>query len=109
MRHGGIAYLRALPLGVLVEFDELVEDPMGLGVGVVLVEPHVSYWKYKTNENLTGKRRQAEVSTARRQVPFAPETVRTVQTAQGIPMDAAMIFMGRPGNMDSDGFVCTYT
>ena len=41
---------------------------------------------------------------ARRQIPLAPETVRTVQTAQGMSMDAAMIFMGKPGNMDNDDF-----
>ena len=104
VRHRGIAHLGALPLGVLVQFDDLEEDPCGLGKGVVLVEPHVSYWKYKTHENLTGKRKQAEVSMARRQIPLAPEPVRTVQTAQGMSMDAAMIFMGKPGNMDDDDF-----
>ena len=41
---------------------------------------------------------------ARRQIPLAPEPVRTVQTAQGMSMDAAMIFMGKPGNMDMDDY-----
>jgi hypothetical protein len=104
VRHRGIAQLRALPLGVLVKFDDLEEDPLGLGKGVVLVEPHVSYWKYTTHENLTGKRKQADVSMARRQIPLAPEPVRTVQTAQGMSMDAAMIFMGKPGNMNADDY-----
>ena len=104
VRHKGIAQLRALPLGVVVEFADVQEDLVGLGKGRILVEPHVSYWKYKTHENLTGKRKQAEVSMARRQVPLAPEPIRTVQTAQGMSMDAAMLFMGKPGNMDADDY-----
>ena len=48
VRHRGVAYLRALPKGVLVKFDDYLGNPMGLGPGVVLVEPYVSYWKYKT-------------------------------------------------------------
>ena len=104
VRHRGIAYLQALPKAVLVKFDDYRANPMGLGEGVVLVEPHVSYWKYKTHENLTGKRKQAEVSMARRQIPLAPEAVRTVQTAQGMSMDAAMICMAKPGNMDDDDY-----
>ena len=104
VRHKGIAQLRALPLGVVVEFADVQEDLVGLGKGRILIEPHVSYWKYKTHENLTGKRKQAEVSMARRQVPLAPEPIRTVQTAQGMSMDAAMLFMGKPGNMDADDY-----
>ena len=104
VRHRGIACLRALPKGVLVKFDDYLEDPLGLGVGVVLVEPHVSYWQYKTNDNLSGEREQVAVSMARRQIPLVPEAVRTVQSAQGMSMDAAMMFMGKPGNMDDDDF-----
>ncbi|MCP4743548.1 MAG: hypothetical protein GY871_15185, partial [Actinomycetales bacterium] len=102
-RQAGYAVLKALPLAVLVEFDDSEED-VGYGKGVAVVEPHVSYWKYRTHENLTGKRKPAEVSMARRQIPLAPEAVRTVQTAQGMSMDAAMIFMGKPGNMDMDDY-----
>ena len=71
----------------------------------VAVEPHVSDWAHKTHENLTGKRKQAEVRMARRQIPLAPEGVRTVQTAQGMSMDAAAIYMAKPGStMDMDDY-----
>ena len=41
---------------------------------------------------------------ARRQVPLAPEPIRIVQTAQDMSRDAAMLFMGKPGNMDADDY-----
>ena len=103
VRQRGFALLKALPVAVLVKFKGFEED-VGYGKGVVVVEPHVSYWKYRTHENLTGQRKPVEVSMARRQIPLAPESVRTVQTAQGMSMDAAMIFLGKPGNMDLDDY-----
>ena len=61
---------------------------MGLVLGVVLVEPHVCYWKFKTRGETPVCR---SVLMARRQIPLALEAVRTVQTPQGMSMDAAMI------------------
>ena len=42
---------------------------------------------------------QREVNMLRTQIPLAPEKERTVQTAQGMTMDAAKIFLARPGTM----------
>ena len=39
---------------------------------------------------------------SRTQIPLAPERVRTVQTAQGLSMDSATMFLQRPGNMNED-------
>ena len=36
------------------------------------------------------------------QIPLAPEKERTVQTAQGMTMDAAKIFLTRPGTMSHE-------
>ena len=93
--------LKCLPQGVLVRFDGLTED-VGFGKGIVSVSPVKSDWLYKTHDEAYGKRRMKEIPVSRVQVPLAPEAVRTVQTAQGMSMDAATMFLQRPGNMSED-------
>ena len=104
LRHRGVVYLQASLEGVFVKFVDYRGVSMGLGEGVLLVERHVSYWKYKIHEYLRWKRKQAEVSIARRQIPLAPPAVCIVHTVQGMSMGAALICMAKPGNMDDHDY-----
>jgi hypothetical protein len=76
-RSRGYVVLSRLPLAVYVRFDDFQED-LGAGVGVVPIEPHKSDWVYKTHERGTGRRLLVELRMSRRQIPLAPEKVRTV-------------------------------
>ncbi len=72
------------------------------GHGVVAVEPCVAGWDFKTHEQLTGQRLPTTLKMSRRQIPLAPEKVRTVQTAQGLSMDACTMYLNKPGTMCGD-------
>ena len=105
-RKAGHVVLRYLPKAVLVKFDHLADQDVGFEgrPGVVAVEPHGNSWKYKTHDRWSGDHKLVEVPMRRYQIPLAPEKVRTVQTAQGLTMDAAAIFLGRPRNMSEDDY-----
>ena len=92
-----------------MEFDDLLEGPMGICVCVVLVEPWVSYWNCNTHDNLTGKRKSSASSMAFRQSPLTSVAVRTVQIAHGMCMDAAMKIVAKLGNVDDDVYWTTCT
>ena len=100
--------LRQLPRGVFVRFDGFTED-LGAGPGVVLVRPVQNKWKYNAHVVVGGERVQREVKMLRTQIPLAPEKERTVQTAQGMTMDAAKIFLARPGTMGYEDCGCIST
>jgi hypothetical protein len=90
-----------MPQAVLVQFDGLKVD-VGYGEGIVAVTPVKSAWVYKTHHMQHGQRMPKEMAMSRTQIPLAPERVRTVQTAQGLSMDSATMFLQRPGNMNED-------
>ena len=93
--------LRYLPRGVYVRFDGFNAD-LGAGCGVVLARPVRGKWKFNAHCGEGGDRVMREVSMWRIQIPLAPEKERTVQTAQGMTMDAAKIFLTRPGTMSHE-------
>lgn len=99
----GFVVCKHLPEAVLVEFAGLEED-FGFGTGVVAVETRSESWTYKTHDKWSGLRKQVECTMRRRQIPLAPEKVRTVQTAQGLSMEAVSMFLGCPKNMSQDDY-----
>ena len=92
----GHVVLRHLPKAVYVKFKDCDVD-VGFGVGVVAVAPCSAHWKFKTHEQLTGQRMPTTLGMNRRQIPLAPEKVRTCQTAQGLSMDACTMYLNKPG------------
>jgi hypothetical protein len=96
----GYVRLRYMPQCVYVRFDGYEED-FGFGAGVVNVLPSSSNWEFHTHDNNEARSRRV-VAMSRVQVPLAPEKVRTVQTAQGMSMDAAIIMLNRQGNMSNE-------
>ena len=94
----GCRFLKYLPLAVFVRFDKTEQD-FGFGPGVIALPPASSTWSFKTHDRWSGLRKQVEVSMSRTQVPLCPERIRTVQTAQGMSMDACKMYLGQPGNM----------
>ena len=91
--------LRYLPQHVYVKFDDVNAD-LGFGeAGVLAVEPATASWKFKTHDRWSGLRHQVELAMSRTQVPLCPEKIRTVQTAQGLSMDACRIYCGQPSHM----------
>ena len=102
--HGrGYYRCRKLPRCVLVKFDGFDED-LGFGEpGVVQIAAHRATWKFNAHvEDATYGRQRHEVDVTRYQFPLLPERVRTVQTAQGMGMDAATMALQKPGNMSDD-------
>jgi hypothetical protein len=97
----GHVVLKYLPQAVSVKFKDYQTDH-GFGVGVVAVEPAANSWTYKTHEKVTGLRKPFPLSMRRRQVPLAPEKLRTVQTAQGLSMDACTMYLNKPGFMSGE-------
>ena len=55
-------------------------------------------WEYMLHEGAGDFRTLEKVKIIRTNLPLAPEKVRTVQTAQGISMDAGIMMLdkGRP-------------
>ena len=105
-RKAGHVVLQYLPKAVLVRFDHLEDKVVGFEgrPGVVAVEPHGNSWKYRTHDRWSGEHKLVDVAMRRYQVPLAPERVRTVQTAQGLTMDAATMFLGRPKHMSAEDY-----
>ena len=101
-RRDGYVRLQYMPRGVLVRFDGYEAD-VGYGIGVAVVRPMPSRWKYDSHflDN-DGVRRLQSVNMKRVQLPLAPEPVRTVQTAQGMSIDKGVMFLSRPGTMGYD-------
>jgi ASC-1-like (ASCH) protein len=97
----GHVVLKYLPKAVYVKFKD-VDVNSGFGHGVVAVEPCLAGWDFKTHEQLTGQRLPKPLKMRRRQIPLAPEKVRTVQTAQGLSMDACTMYLNKPGTMCGD-------
>ena len=91
--------LRYMPRGVYVKMDKFKKN-LGNGEGVILVRPTQATWKYKTKLEKYGKTK--EVSMRRYQVSLGPERVRTVETAQGMSMDAAQMILTPPKNMGKE-------
>jgi hypothetical protein len=90
---------RKMIKAVYVKFEDYDIDS-GYGAGVVSVEPRSASWKFKTHDDLISKRR--DLPMTRIQLPLAPARVRTVQTAQGMSMNAANMNLARPPTMSSD-------
>ena len=67
--------------------DGYTED-VGSGPGVVVVRPSRADWTYHGHVGDGVDRRPVKLPMSRVQLPVAPETVRTVQTAQGMSMDS---------------------
>ena len=77
-----------------------MEEDFGFGErGVVAVAPTSSGWDFKTHDRWSGLRKQVVLKMNRHQIPLCPEKVRTVQTAQGLTMDACRMYLEQPGNM----------
>ena len=107
-RRAGYARLEYCPRGIYVKFDGL-EKRVGGDEGVVLVRPTPASWEYKTKLKRGGKEQFKRVTMRRIQFPLAPEKVRTVETAQGMSMDSAMMTLMRPKNMlDDDWWLHIY-
>ena len=102
-RRMGFVVCKHLPEAVLVKFKGFEQD-VGFGHGVVAVQPRSESWVYKTHDKWSGLRKQVECSMRRRQIPLAPEKVRTVQTAQGLSMESVAMYLGWPKNMDADDY-----
>ena len=100
-RKRGFFRLRYMPRGVLVKFDDCQRDN-GFGHGVVLIRPMSADWKYMHHEYVGGLRIQREVNMKRVNLPLASEKDRTVQSAQGMSMDAAVMMLTRPGTMSEE-------
>ena len=92
----GYVILKHLPTAVLARFDGL-EDDLGYGPGVLAIEPVSAPWSkggFQTRDPLpAGGSRPRKVPLARTQVPLAPDKNRTIYSAQGLSMDAAMMFL----------------
>ena len=103
----GLGYYRCnrLPRCVFVKFDGFKEK-FGFGEGtdgVVQVAPHRATWIWKDYyRDDSGERKQQNVKVTRYQFPLLPEKVRTVQTAQGMGMDAATMVLQKTPNMSHD-------
>ncbi len=100
-RRQGYVRLRYSPRGVLVRFDDVNLD-VGLGKGVLLVQNYKGTWIFNAHEEVDGQRVQRKRDVTRYQIPLVPEKVRTVQTAQGLGMDAATMTLAKPANMNED-------
>jgi hypothetical protein len=90
----GHVRLRRMPKAVMVRVPDFDRD-VGFGYGIIEVEPSVADWEFHTHDD-NAERTQRKVKMIRRQLPFAPERIRTVQTAQGISMDSAAMHLARP-------------
>ena len=97
----GYYRLRYAPRCVFVKFDDLEED-VGFGPGVVQVPMFRANWQFVAHELVAGFRMPAKRTVTRYQIPLVPERVRTVQTAQGLGMDAATMMLAKPANMSLD-------
>ena len=91
--------LRYMPRGVYVKMDKFKED-LGNGEGVIFVRPTQASCKYKTKLGKYSKTK--EVGMRRYQISLGPEKVRTVETAQGMSMDAAQMILSAPTNMGKE-------
>ena len=93
-----------MPAGVQVKFDGFEED-VGLGPGVVLVEPDTQHWKYHTRcatnvmEGRRPKTVQVEVDIARTQIRLFPAEVLTTNACQGKTLDSLVAHLGAPPRM----------
>ena len=100
-RLAGHVTLEYLPQAVYVKFDGLQVD-VGIGAGILPIRPTKGSWVYKAHRSQSGRRNVINVDMKRIQIPLAPEKVRTVQTAQGLSMDAAMMLLTKPQYMSMD-------
>ena len=101
--HGrGFYRLRFAPRCAFVKFDGFEED-IGHGVGIVQVSNMKSSWQFTAHAiDENDVRHKVTRSVVRYQLPLAPERVRTVQTAQGLGMDAATMTLEKAGSMSMD-------
>lgn len=100
-RRAGHVTLKYLPKAVYVRFDDF-EGDFGNGTGVVPIRPTKGSWVYNAHRNRVGRRDVVKVDMKRVQIPLAPEQVRTVQTSQGLSMDAATMLLTKPSYMTED-------
>ena len=105
----GYCVLGHMPAGVQVKFDGFEED-VGLGKGVVLVEPDTQGWTYKTRRPtnvMEGKRPknvQVDVDVARTQIRLFPAQVLTTNACQGKTLDPLVLHLGAPPRMGDDEY-----
>ena len=66
------------------------------------IAPHRAPWEWNHHYADDGERKLRKVKVTRYQIPLLPERVRTVQTAQGLGMDAATMVLQKPMNMGAD-------
>ena len=68
----------------------------------MLLRPSGADWEYVGHQGTGAERMIDKVKMRRIQIPLAPEKDRTVQTAQGLTMDSAIMYLARPSNMSFD-------
>ena len=100
-----------MPKAVYVKFDDLEVD-VGFGVGVVAVTPSKGpkrFVLYPGSHKARGAdHSKAEVIMQRFQIPLMPETVKTVQTSQGMSMDVVKAFLAKGNHDDSEWWLNVY-
>ena len=97
----GYIRLRKTPTAIYVKMDDFDID-MGFGKGIIAVYPKISrQWEFHSHYADEGRTRR-KVQISRIQFPLAPEKVRTVQTAQGLSMDSAVMTLAKPDKMGKD-------
>ena len=97
----GYIRLRKMPTALYVKMDDYDIDD-GFGKGVVAVYPKISrQWDFHSHYADESRTRR-KVKISRIQLPLAPEKVRTVQTAQGLSMDSAVMTLSKPDRMSPD-------
>ncbi len=100
----GSVRLQRTPLAVLVKFAHFKED-VGHGKGVVAIEPSGGAWKenFVVKDDIgMGQTRIRRVPMKRYQLPLAPALDRTVNSAQGLSMDSAMMMLAKGNSMHID-------
>ena len=95
----GYIRLRKMPTAIYVKMDDFEVD-LGFGKGIIAVYPISSRkWEFHSHHDQDGSRVRRKVQISRTQFPLAPEKVRTVQTAQGLSMDSAVMTLAKPDRM----------
>ena len=97
----GWVRLRYMPTAVHVRVEKYDQD-VGAGPGIVLVRPERGDWDFNCHIGVGDARQYVPVAMRRVQIPLAPEKVRTVQSAQGMSMDAALCFLSKQKSSNKD-------
>ena len=98
----GYVYLKHMPKSVHVQFDTCTVD-VGLGLGVVPVEPSKVEWFFKTHTmSEKGERKPQQIRVTRHQIALLPEKVRTAQSGQEMSMGALTAMLTKNFTMSDD-------